>query len=211
MPCSRPITPASKEWDIDHRPARAARPISPRSTVEAHAPDHDAPVDLWQPLCAAADRDPHEQRGDVVRPQARPPEFAGAGKRALTNMCPLVGARDGRARFGVGASAGGASSPRSCRWHIHHRFRDDPRGGRAPSAHRCQRREAASRSTGASPKQSASASPPDRPRPWSSTRCGHRASPARTSCCAAKTASITASPNVMSPWSAAVAEPGKEA
>jgi gamma-glutamyltranspeptidase/glutathione hydrolase len=28
------------------------------------------------------------------------------GKRALTNMCPLVGARDGRARFGVGASGG---------------------------------------------------------------------------------------------------------
>ena len=28
------------------------------------------------------------------------------GKRALSNMCPLVAARDGRARFGVGASGG---------------------------------------------------------------------------------------------------------
>jgi gamma-glutamyltranspeptidase/glutathione hydrolase len=28
------------------------------------------------------------------------------GKRALTNMCPLVATRDGRARFGVGASGG---------------------------------------------------------------------------------------------------------
>ncbi len=28
------------------------------------------------------------------------------GKRALTNMCPVVGARDGRARFGIGASGG---------------------------------------------------------------------------------------------------------
>src|SRR5436190_3273951 len=34
------------------------------------------------------------------------PNSLGPGKRALTNMCPLVGARDGRARFGVGASGG---------------------------------------------------------------------------------------------------------
>jgi gamma-glutamyltranspeptidase/glutathione hydrolase len=30
----------------------------------------------------------------------------GPGKRALTNMCPLIVARDGRPRFGVGASGG---------------------------------------------------------------------------------------------------------
>src|SRR5438094_1637398 len=34
------------------------------------------------------------------------PNSLAPGKRALTNMCPLVGARDGRARFGVGASGG---------------------------------------------------------------------------------------------------------
>jgi len=30
----------------------------------------------------------------------------GPGKRALTNMCPIVAARDGRGRFGLGASGG---------------------------------------------------------------------------------------------------------
>ncbi len=34
------------------------------------------------------------------------PNSIGPGKRALTNMCPLVVARDGRPRFGVGASGG---------------------------------------------------------------------------------------------------------
>jgi len=34
------------------------------------------------------------------------PNSLAPGKRALSNMCPLVGARDGRARFGVGASGG---------------------------------------------------------------------------------------------------------
>jgi gamma-glutamyltranspeptidase/glutathione hydrolase len=34
------------------------------------------------------------------------PNSLAPGKRALTNMCPLVAARDGRARFGVGASGG---------------------------------------------------------------------------------------------------------
>jgi gamma-glutamyltranspeptidase/glutathione hydrolase len=39
-------------------------------------------------------------------PQPGRPNSLAPGKRALTNMCPLVAARDGRARFGVGASGG---------------------------------------------------------------------------------------------------------
>jgi gamma-glutamyltranspeptidase / glutathione hydrolase len=39
-------------------------------------------------------------------PRPGRPNSLAAGKRALTNMCPLVAARDGRARFGVGASGG---------------------------------------------------------------------------------------------------------
>ncbi|HWD58786.1 MAG TPA: gamma-glutamyltransferase [Stellaceae bacterium] len=34
------------------------------------------------------------------------PNSIGPGKRALTNMCPLIVARDGRPRFGLGASGG---------------------------------------------------------------------------------------------------------
>jgi gamma-glutamyltranspeptidase/glutathione hydrolase len=34
------------------------------------------------------------------------PNSIGPGKRALTNMCPLIVARDGRPRFGIGASGG---------------------------------------------------------------------------------------------------------
>lgn len=39
-------------------------------------------------------------------PQPGRPNSIGPGKRALTNMCPLIVARDGRPRFGVGASGG---------------------------------------------------------------------------------------------------------
>jgi gamma-glutamyltranspeptidase / glutathione hydrolase len=39
-------------------------------------------------------------------PRPGHPNSLAPGKRALNNMCPLVGARDGRARFGVGASGG---------------------------------------------------------------------------------------------------------
>src|SRR3981189_3295095 len=39
-------------------------------------------------------------------PRPGRPNSIGPGKRALTNMCPLVATRDGRARFGVGASGG---------------------------------------------------------------------------------------------------------
>jgi gamma-glutamyltranspeptidase/glutathione hydrolase len=34
------------------------------------------------------------------------PNSIGPGKRALTNMCPVIAARDGRPRFGIGASGG---------------------------------------------------------------------------------------------------------
>ncbi|MGE5269329.1 MAG: gamma-glutamyltransferase [Thiohalocapsa sp.] len=39
-------------------------------------------------------------------PRPGRPNSLGPAKRALTNMCPLVVARDGRPRFGVGASGG---------------------------------------------------------------------------------------------------------
>jgi gamma-glutamyltranspeptidase/glutathione hydrolase len=39
-------------------------------------------------------------------PRPGQPNSMGPGKRALTNMCPVVASRDGRARFGVGASGG---------------------------------------------------------------------------------------------------------
>ncbi|HVH78840.1 MAG TPA: gamma-glutamyltransferase, partial [Stellaceae bacterium] len=39
-------------------------------------------------------------------PQPDQPNSIGPGKRALTNMCPLIVARDGRPRFGAGASGG---------------------------------------------------------------------------------------------------------
>jgi gamma-glutamyltranspeptidase / glutathione hydrolase len=39
-------------------------------------------------------------------PRPRRPNSMGPGKRALTNMCPVVAMRDGRPWFGVGASGG---------------------------------------------------------------------------------------------------------
>jgi gamma-glutamyltranspeptidase/glutathione hydrolase len=39
-------------------------------------------------------------------PRPGRPNSIGPGKRALTNMCPLIVARDGRPRFGIGASGG---------------------------------------------------------------------------------------------------------
>jgi gamma-glutamyltranspeptidase/glutathione hydrolase len=39
-------------------------------------------------------------------PRPGHPNSLAPGKRALTNMCPVVATRDGRARFGVGASGG---------------------------------------------------------------------------------------------------------
>jgi gamma-glutamyltranspeptidase/glutathione hydrolase len=39
-------------------------------------------------------------------PRPGRPNSLASGKRALTNMCPLIATRDGRARFGLGASGG---------------------------------------------------------------------------------------------------------
>lgn len=39
-------------------------------------------------------------------PRPGRPNSMAPGKRALTNMCPVIATRDGRARFGVGASGG---------------------------------------------------------------------------------------------------------
>ena len=39
-------------------------------------------------------------------PKPGQPNSLGPGRRALTNMCPVVVARDGRPRFGIGASGG---------------------------------------------------------------------------------------------------------
>ena len=128
-------------------------------------------------------------------PRPGRPNSIGPGKRALTNMCPLVAARDGRPRFGVGASGGrrilglGRADGE-----LYHRFRDDAGTGRAPAAHRCQRRDRhrdrpAPARAGARPAVGAA-----RRGRSSSTRSGRRNSPARTSCCAARTGSITASP-----------------
>jgi len=39
-------------------------------------------------------------------PRPGRPNSIAPGKRALTNMCPVVATRDGRARFGLGASGG---------------------------------------------------------------------------------------------------------
>src|SRR5262249_3469833 len=39
-------------------------------------------------------------------PRPGRPNSLAPGKRALTNMCPLIATRDGRGRFGVGASGG---------------------------------------------------------------------------------------------------------
>ena len=104
--------------------------------------DDDAAVELRQPLCAAADRHPDEQRRHVVRPAAGPAQFDGAGqaradqhvpaRRRARRPRPLRGRRIGRAAHpGRGRAAG----------ELHRRFRDDPGGGGASAADRRQRRD----------------------------------------------------------------------
>ena len=157
--------------------------------------DDDAAVELRQPLRAAADRHPDEQRHHVVRPAAGPAEFDGprqAGadqyvpaRRGARRPAAFRGRRLGRPPHpGRGRAAG----------ELYRRFRDDAGTGGAPAAHRCQRRD---RHRDRPSPARAGARPADwrGPAPSSSsTRSGRRNSPARTSCCAARTGSITASP-----------------
>ena len=122
------------------------------------------------------------------------PNSLAPGKRALTNMCPVIGTRDGRARFGVGASGGRrilAAVVQMASFVVDfamtaeeaaHQPRIDVSGdsgiaidGRLPEL---VRERLATRAG----------------RQLSSTRRGRRCSPAPTSCCAARTGSITASP-----------------
>ena len=128
-------------------------------------------------------------------PRPGRPNSIGPGKRALTNMCPLVAARDGRPRFGVGASGGRrilAAVVQMASFIVD--FAMTPGTGGASAAHRCQRRDRhrdrpAPARAGARPAAGAA-----RRERSSSTRSGRSNSPARTSCCAARTGSITASP-----------------
>ena len=141
-------------------------------------------------------------------PRPGRPNSIGPGKRALTNMCPVVVARDGQPWFGVGASGGrrilGAVLQLAS---FVVDFGMDPEAAGAPSARRRQRQRSASASTAGFRRpiiERLSAQP-------GATLVEHGAFPARFAC-----------PNlvlrgadginhgisdVMSPWSAAVAEP----
>ena len=141
-------------------------------------------------------------------PRPGRPNSIGPGKRALTNMCPVVVARDGRPWFGVGASGGrrilGAVLQMAS---FVVDFAMDPEAAAHHPRDRCQRQRSASASTGGFAEvivERLSAQP-------GATLVEHTAFPARFAC-----------PNlvlrgadgvnhgvsdVMSPWSAAVAEP----
>jgi gamma-glutamyltranspeptidase/glutathione hydrolase len=139
------------------------------------------------------------------------PNSLAPGKRALTNMCPVVGARDGRARFGVGASGGRrilaavvqlasfivdfAMSPEEAAHHPRIDVSGD--GGIAID----RRLGAAIRDRLASRAGAAIVE--------------HTAWPARFACpnlvLRGEDGLTYGVSDVMSPWSAAVAEPGKEA
>ena len=128
-------------------------------------------------------------------PRPGRPNSIGPGKRALTNMCPLIVARDGRPRFGVGASGGRrilaavlqmasfvvdfGMSPEEAAHHP----RIDVSGADGVAIDRRLPEAVIDR-----------LSEPRPARMSSSTRSGRSNSPAPTWCCAARTASITASP-----------------
>src|SRR5919199_4573668 len=107
MRCSRPITRGSKGSATSSRPAKAARLTSPRSTARGIA------ALTTTLLSSFGSRYVLPQTGILMNngimwfdPRPGHPNSIGPGKRALTNMCPLVAARGGRPRFGVGASGG---------------------------------------------------------------------------------------------------------
>jgi gamma-glutamyltranspeptidase/glutathione hydrolase len=127
-------------------------------------------------------------------PQPGRPNSIGPGKRALTNMCPVVVARDGRPWFGVGASGGrrilGAILQMASfvvdfgmdPFAAGHHPRVDVNGSDRIGIDRRL------------PPASSNGCPRNPALPSSSTGPFRPASPARTSCCAALTGSITASP-----------------
>ena len=193
--CSRPMRGGSKGWATSKPPAElhdAHHRGRPRR--RGRRADHDAAVELRQPLCAAADRHPDENgimwfdpRPGAGRTRSAP------GKRALTNMCPLSSRATAAAlwRWRVGRAAHsrrGAADGEFCR-----RFRHEPGRGGASAADRCERpgRLAIDRRL---PETVIDRHSGQAARRSSSTRSGRSNSPARTSCCGARTASITASP-----------------
>jgi gamma-glutamyltranspeptidase/glutathione hydrolase len=144
-------------------------------------------------------------------PRPGHPNSLAPNKRALTNMCPLVGARDGRARFGIGASGGRrilaavvqlasfivdfAMTPEEAAHHP----RIDVSGDSGIAIDR--RLSEAIRERLAT-------------RPGAAL-VEHTAWPARFACpnlvLRGEDGLNYGVPDVMSPWSAAIAEPGKEA
>jgi len=144
-------------------------------------------------------------------PRPGRPNSIGPGKRALTNMCPLIAARDGRPRFGVGASGGRrilASVVQMASFIVDFAMTPEE------AAH--QPRIDVSGDTGIAIDRRLSGAIRDR----LSTRSGaavveHSAWPQRFACpnlvLRGEDGLNYGISDVMSPWSAAVAEPGKEA
>jgi gamma-glutamyltranspeptidase/glutathione hydrolase len=144
-------------------------------------------------------------------PRPDRPNSMGPGKRALTNTCPLIAARDGRPRFGVGASGGRrilASVVQMASFIVDFAMTPEE------AAH--QPRIDVSGDTGIGIDRRLSEAIRDR----LSTRSGaaiveHSVWPQRFACpnlvLRGEDGLNYGISDVMSPWSAAVAEPGKEA
>jgi gamma-glutamyltranspeptidase/glutathione hydrolase len=144
-------------------------------------------------------------------PRPGRPNSIGPGKRALTNMCPLIAGRDGRPRFGVGASGGRrilASVVQMASFIVDFAMTPEE------AAH--QPRIDVSGDTGIAIDRRLSEAIRDR----LSTRSGaaiveHSVWPQRFACpnlvMRGEDGLNYGISDVMSPWSAAVAEPGKEA
>src|SRR3954447_23010493 len=144
-------------------------------------------------------------------PRPGRPNSMGSGKRALTNMCPVVAARDGKPRFGVGASGGRrilASVVQMTSFVIDFAMTPEQ------AAH--QPRIDVSGDTGIAIDRRLSGAIRDR----LSTRSGaalveHTVWPSQFACpnmvLRGEDGINYGVTDVMSPWSAAIAEPGKEA